>query len=70
MGAAAIRRRCVLNQSSNIPTKFGDDWSNIVGLLTKWQPPYITPSVTPLATTTVAGYKCINDLANYRSEVN
>jgi len=22
------RYRCVLNQSSNIPTKFGDDWSN------------------------------------------
>jgi len=22
------RHRCVLNHSSNIPTKFGDDWSN------------------------------------------
>jgi len=22
------RHRCDLNQSSNIPTKFGDDWSN------------------------------------------
>jgi len=42
--AALRRRRCVLNQSSNIPTKFDDDWSIGTEMATafrnsKWQRP-------------------------------
>jgi len=31
------RYRCDLNQSSNIPTKFGDDWSNSKAMATVFQ---------------------------------